>query len=75
MQRYRYDGTINPRVGGWLEGKDQLSAGAEAQLVHGAGLDESLHVAPVVQVTPLSSCCLVLSSDRFVQRSKEIPEH
>ena len=74
MQRYRYDGTINPRVGGWLEGKDQLSAGAEAQLVHGAGLDEGLHVTPVIQVTPLSCCSLVLRSDRFVQWTKEIPE-
>ena len=70
----RYDGSINPRVGGWLEGKDQLAAGAGGQLVHGAGLDESLHVAPVVQVTPLSSCSLVLSSDRFVQWAQEVPE-
>ena len=71
----RYDGSINPRVGGWLEGKDQLFAGAGGQLVHGAGLDESLHVTPVVEIAPLPGSSLVLSSDRLVQRPQEIPEH
>ena len=39
-------------------------------LVHGCGLNESLHVGPVVQVAPLSGSINILGSDRLIQGAK-----